>query len=266
MTTEREGTQSVLVDRAGSLVTLTLNRPERKNAFDDEMHASLAATVDQLAGDEDCRVIVLTAVGDTFSAGGDVKEFLHRGGASGPGTEVDPASVRLQQAHQRSIVGGLRTAPAIVVVAMPGPAAGAGLGIALAGDIRIGTPRTSLVTAFASVGLAGDYGTTWQLQHLIGRSRATYHMLLNEAITSREALRLGLLNDVVPIANLASATAQIVERLAEGPSLAQRFIKANANTTESLGLYEAMDIEVARNKECELTADHMDGLRRFLRV
>jgi 2-(1,2-epoxy-1,2-dihydrophenyl)acetyl-CoA isomerase len=151
-----------------------------------------------------------------------------------------------------------------VVAALPGAAAGAGLGLALAADLRIGSPRTVITTAFARVGLSGDYGTAWLLRQLVGPARAAELMFLSDRVDADTCLRLGLLNWIVPEAELRQRTAELASRLAHGPRLALRSMKHNLLLAGQADLGEAMDVEVTLHKECGVTADHREAVAAFV--
>lgn len=258
------GTEELLVTLSDGVATLTLNRPERKNALSDQMMSSLGPVIDGLNRNPEARVVVLTGAGSAFCAGGDLKDFKSKGGEGGGAAEVDATAVKLQQRHQREIIGGLRSMSKPVIASLPGAVAGAGIGIALAADIRIGTPRSIMATAFVGVGLSGDFGTSWQLQKLVGRARATEMMLMGERVSAEKCLDLGLLNFIVDAEELSIRTADIATRLARGPRLALEHAKRNLNLIELPELFQAMDQEVVLHKQCGITADHQEAVSAFL--
>lgn len=257
----------ILTENVDSVATIILNRPHRKNAITMRHFDRLATIVEHLREDHAVRVIVLTGAGTAFCAGGDVMDFARNGGegGGGGGGGIDAAAVAHQQTQQRRIIAGLRTMRKPVIAALPGAAAGAGIGLALAADLRIGTSRTVFATSFVGVGLSGDFGTSWQLQELLGRARTTELMLLGNRIGAEEALRLGLLNQVVPAEDLAERTHSIAAALARGPQEAIRAIKANIVTAERFSLVESMDAEVERHKLCGTTDDHRAAVAAFER-
>src|SRR5699024_6314916 len=147
---------------------------------------------------------------------------------------------------------------------LPGATAGAGLGLALAADLRIGTPRTVMATAFAAVALSGDFGVTWLLHHLVGPARARELLLLNPRLDGQACLDLGLVNQMVPEEELAERTHEVARRLADGPAVALTHIKQNLREVPFQTLSEAMRAEVPRHKECGLTEDHVEAARAFV--
>jgi 2-(1,2-epoxy-1,2-dihydrophenyl)acetyl-CoA isomerase len=246
------------------VATIVLNRPDRRNALSDAMLAALARVLDRLESADDVGALVITGSGPAFCAGGDVKGFSERGGEGGTSAQVDPAGVAAQRELQRATVGRLHAFARPVIAALPGAAAGAGLGLALAADLRIGSPRTVITTAFARVGLSGDYGTAWLLRQLVGPARAAELMFLSDRVDADTCLRLGLLNFLVPEAELRPRTAELASRLAHGPRLALRSMKQNLLLAGQADLGEAMDVEVTRHKECGITDDHREAVAAFV--
>jgi 2-(1,2-epoxy-1,2-dihydrophenyl)acetyl-CoA isomerase len=258
------GTDDLLAAVDDGVATIVLNRPARRNALSPEMLAALARVLRRLDGADDAGVLVITGAGPAFCAGGDVKGFSERGGEGGTAAQADPAAVAEQQEIQRATIGALHAFAQPVIAALPGAAAGAGLGFALAADLRIGTPRTVLTTAFARVGLSGDYGTAWLLRQLVGPARAAELMFLSDRVDAAAALRLGLLNWVVAADELRPRTAELAARLARGPRLALASMKRNLLLAGQAGLDEAMDAEVPRHKECGVTDDHREAVAAFV--
>lgn len=257
-------TDHVLYDLSDGVATITLNRPDRRNAMSGPMIERLGELLDETGRDAGVRALVLTGAGRAFCAGGDVRQFDEDGGEGGGATEVDPDAVADQLAHQEMTVGRMHAFPKPVIAALPGAAAGAGLGLAFAADLRIGTPRTVMATAFTTVGLSGDFGVAWFLHHLVGPSRARELLLLGPRLDGQACLELGLLNRLVPEDELVDQAHQLARRLADGPALALTHLKANLREAPSQTLSEAMRAEVPRHKECGLTADHVEAVRAFV--
>src|SRR5580658_524625 len=183
------------------VATLTMNRPEARNAMTGPMNAALAEAVKRHAGDPKTRVVVLTGAGCAFCAGGDVKGFAadtSRGAGVGQGTGP---SFEQRVAGLRSgmeVVKWLHEMPKPTLAVIPGAAAGAGLSLALACDLRIAAEGAKMTTAFSKVGLAGDYGGSWFLTHLVGAAKARELYFTADVITGAEAARLGIVNKAVP--------------------------------------------------------------------
>lgn len=244
----------------GSVMVLTMNRPERRNALSREMVEALIACLDRAEADDAVRAILLTGAGGAFCAGGDVK-----GMADGSGGEM-PIDTRIarQRRQQRAIAGRLYQGPVPAVAALPGPAAGAGLGLALACDMRVMAEGTILTTAFAKVGFPGDYGVAYFLTRMVGTARARELMYLSEKIPAEEALRLGLVNRVLASDQVLDAGLELAHRLAAGPPIAYAYMKENLNRALVADLGEYMDVETAHQQRAGQTEDHKEGARAFV--
>lgn len=262
--TDPTSTDHVLYDLTDGVATITLNRPERRNAMSVPMIERLGELLAEAEADPAVRALVLTGAGRSFCAGGDVQQFDADGGEGGGATQVDPAAVAEQLRHQELTVGRLHAFTKPVIASLPGAAAGAGLGLAFAADLRIGTPRTVMATAFATVALSGDFGVAWFLDRLVGPARARELMLLNPRLDGAACLDLGLVTDIVPEEELAERTASLARRLADGPALTLAHIKRNLREVPAQTLSEAMAAEVPRHKECGLSADHIEAARAFV--
>ena len=254
----------VLFDLRDGVATITLNRPERRNAISVPMISRLGELLAEAEDDPRVRVLILTGAGRAFCAGGDVQQFDEDGGVGKGATEVDPEATAEQVRHQEMTVGRLHSFAKPVIAALPGAAAGAGLGLAFAADLRIGTPRTVMATAFATVALSGDFGVTWFLDRLVGPARARELLLLNPRVDGRACLELGLLNEMVGEDELVGRTGELARQLADGPARALAHIKANLYEAPFQTLSEAMLAEVPRHQECGLTQDHIEAARAFV--
>ncbi|WP_435202524.1 enoyl-CoA hydratase-related protein [Janibacter sp. GS2] len=257
-------TDHIRYDVTEGVATITLNRPERRNALSVPMIERLGELLAEAEAAPDVRVLVLTGAGGSFCAGGDVQQFDEDGGEGGGATEVDPAAVAEQIRHQELTVGRIHAFTKPVIASLPGAAAGAGLGLAFAADLRIGTPRTIMATAFAAVALSGDFGVAWLLERLVGPATARELLLLNPRLDGTACLDLGLLNRVVPEDELTERTTELARQLATGPALALAHLKRNLLEVPGQTLSEAMAAEVPRHKECGLTADHVEAARAFV--
>ena len=273
------GTGDVLAHVEDRIGVITLNRPERRNAFSGAMVDGLARLLDQMDADQDVGAVVLTGSGGAFSAGGDVKGFAALGepggaGRGGAGSGGDAGGARLggdhdraihaQRLNQRATSGRLWSMPKPTLASLPGPAAGAGLALALACDLRIAARTAFLTTAFGNVGFSGDYGGTWFMTRLVGVAKAKELYFLSERVGAREALDLGLVNWVVEPEALAERTMEIARRLAHGPSVAHRYMKENINRAVHGELGDCMDLEVTHHVRTGLTADHREAARAFV--
>ncbi|HJY87551.1 MAG TPA: enoyl-CoA hydratase [Candidatus Acidoferrales bacterium] len=250
-------TSLVLETREGPVVTLTMNRPERLNALNVELSTELARAMARVAEDPQIRVVVLTGTGRAFCSGGDLK-LIQEARASGRSRELEP----LLRAGVEIVVG-MRTMPKPIIAQVNGPAAGAGMNLALASDIRIASEEAVLGQSFARVGLFPDYGATFLLPRLVGASRAAEMLYTGEMIDAREGERLGLLNRVVAPERLAAETRALAERLAQAPPLVVRGIKQVLFGNDRAELERALEFEVATQMRCFESDDSGEGIRAF---
>ena len=249
------------------VATLTMNRPEARNALSGEMMAGLNEAVPRLAADPDVRVIVLTGAGGAFCAGGDVKGFAadtSRGAA--PGSSGGPSVERRTHSLRTGmeLVKWLHEAPKPTLAILPGPAAGAGFSNALACDLRITASHAKLTTAFSKIGLAGDYGGSWFLSHLVGAAKARELYFTADVITGDEALRLGIVNKSVPAEELEQVAKDYARYLAGLPTLALGYMKRNLNAAAHATLSEVLDLEAAHMVRTKLTEDHARASQAFV--
>ncbi len=246
------------------MVVITLNRPQARNAMSGEMVAGLDRTLDYAERTADVRVIVVTGAGGAFCAGGDVKGMAARGEGSGPGPTLDER-IHAQRLDQRNTAGRMYLMPKPVIASIPGPAAGAGLSLALSADLRVMADTAFITSAFAKVGFSGDYGGTFFLSHLVGAGKAKEIYYLSDRVDAEECQRLGIANQVVPVAELESATMALARRLADGPPVAYRYMKENFNRA-AMGaeVLECLDLEATHHVHAGLTEDHRDAARAFV--
>lgn len=258
------GTEDVLAHEEDGVVVITLNRPQARNAMSGGMTAGLEQTLDYAERSADVRVIVLTGAGGAFCAGGDVKGMAARGSSDGPGPTLDER-IHNQRLNQRNTAGRIYLMPKPVIASLPGPAAGAGMSLALSADLRIMADSAFITSAFARVGFSGDYGGTYFLSHLVGSGKAKEIYYLSDRLDAEECLRLGIANQVVPAAELESATLALARRLAEGPPVAYRYMKENINRA-AMGaeVLECLDLEATHHVHTGLTEDHRDAARAFV--
>ncbi len=247
----------LLETREGVVVTLTLNRPERLNALNVELGAALVAALARAADDPEVRVVVLTGAGKAFCSGGDLG-LIRDARDRGAGRELEP----LLRAGAQVVVH-MRTMPKPVLAAVNGAAAGAGMNVALACDIRIASDQAVFGQNFARVGLFPDYGGTWLLPRLVGPARAAEMFYTGEMIDAREAERIGAVNRVVPHEELAAQAHALAERLAAAPPLAVRAIKQLLFGADRAELERALEFEVKTQMQCFLSEDCGEGIRAF---
>jgi len=265
------GTNDLLARVDEGIGILTLNRPERRNALSRPMLEALARLLARFEVDDDVRCVVVTGAGGAFCAGGDVKAMAGDGGAAaggGGGTDRPPpsydAAVHRQRVSQRETSGRLWSMPKPTIAIIGGPAAGAGLSHALACDLRYAAAGAILTTAFARVGFAGDYGGTWFLTRLVGSAKARELYFFSERITAEEGARLGVVNEVFAPEDLEREALARARQLAQGPSIAYRYMKENLNRAVHGELGECLDMEAAHHIHTGTTADHREAVQAFV--
>src|SRR5512143_1548067 len=240
------GTEDLLAALDDGVLTLTLNRPEARNAMSGAMTAALGAQLAAAELDPAVKCVVLTGAGKGSCAGGDVKGMARSGDGTVGDNTIDGA-IHRQRVNQRATAGKLFKMPKPTIAALPGAAAGAGLSLALACDLRIMASSAILTTAFARVGFSGDYGGTYFLTQLIGAAKARELYFLSERVTAEEALRLGLTNWVCEPEELQAKTGEIARRLAIGPTVAFRYMKENLNRAMAGQVDDCLDLEVTHH-------------------
>jgi 2-(1,2-epoxy-1,2-dihydrophenyl)acetyl-CoA isomerase len=240
------------------VATLTLNRPDRLNALSTPMIDALLEALPRLAADPQIAVVVLTGAGRGFCAGGDVKSMAE--GSSQLGLE--DAVQRLRGKMEISRL--LHEIPKPTIAMVNGPAAGAGLSMALACDLRIAAQSARFITAFVNVGFSGDFGGSYFLSKLVGTAKARELYYTGEPLDAAAALALGIVNRVVPDAELAGAAMTLAARLARGPGIALGLMKQNFNAAETGSLSELLDLEALRQVKTAKTEDHHEAARAFV--
>lgn len=252
------GEPHVLIDVAEGIGTVTLNRPDRLNAFFGTMREEIADALEEMARRDDVRVVVVTGRGRAFCAGADVgymAELLERQAFE----EAD-----LLVTAGRRVIRAVIEMPKPAIAALNGPAAGGGANLALACDLRIASERASIGETFNRIGLAPDWGGSWLVPRLVGRARAAELFMLGEMVPAREAERIGLVNRVVPHDELEAEVQEVARRLARKPALALALAKEALRHSLSAGLDEMLDFEVQAQKRAFRSADALEGTRAFV--
>ncbi len=256
---------------------ITLNRPESLNAMGGTLMAELAQHLEACENDPKVRCVAITGAGRGFCSGGDVRDQAARADqaeqAEAAGGQAPPRAVHttsgergrnpLQQS-QADTSGRLHRMGKPTVALVNGPAAGAGLSLALSCDIRFCSDKASFHTAFGRVGLSGDFGGSYYLQRLIGYGRAIELYYTAERVDAQRALELGIANHVVPHDELMKQGLEYCARLAAGPTRTYAFMKANFNQAETAALDEFLDSEAQRMAASSQTKDHREGARAFV--
>jgi 2-(1,2-epoxy-1,2-dihydrophenyl)acetyl-CoA isomerase len=250
---------SVLYDVADGVATLTLNRPEARNALNTDLKVALREAVRSVAGDPGVRAVVLTGAGPSFCVGQDLREHVEnlRADAVGAWTTVPE--------HYTPITLGLATMPKPVVAAVNGVAAGAGASFAFACDLRIVARSAGFNLAFAAIGLTADSGASWTLPRLVGWARATELLMLPETVSADRAHELGLATSVVDDSSVLPEALALARRLAAGPTVAYAAIRSSLAYAASHSLEESLTLEGELQARAGTTADHLGAAAAFLR-
>jgi 2-(1,2-epoxy-1,2-dihydrophenyl)acetyl-CoA isomerase len=266
--------RDLIAERRDGVLYLTMNRPDKLNALSDQMIAGLLEELGRAAHDREVGAVVLTGAGRGFCAGGDIGRMRERneGGASNSGAQT--ASPSAGEAGIQTRISSLRRSeevslllhemPKVTIGAINGPAAGAGLSIALACDIRIASDAARFGTAFARVGFSGDFGGTYLLTQLVGTAKARELYFTAEVLGAEEALKLGMVNRVVPAANLIEEASAFARRIASGPTVAFSYMKAHLNLALKSDLRTILDRESYGQTLTGLTEDHKEAVKAFL--
>ena len=250
---------NLIIKKENKVAIITFNRPDSLNALTREMLDNLVHILKKLDMDSDVRAVVLTGSGRAFCAGGDVKSM-----ASGrdDGVPLEQRTLDLRNRMEVSRLLYELSKPTIAMIS--GPAAGAGMSIALACDLRIASENARLVTAFSNVALSGDFGGSWFLTKLVGPAKAKELYFLSEPILAPEALSLGLFNRVVSEVDLEKITFLLAKQIANGPSVALSYMKKNLNAANSQSLNLSLDLEAIHHASSSMTKDHQEATKSFV--
>ncbi len=257
------GTDELQGEIRDRVATVTLNRPHKKNSLSDQLTPALREVLLTLEDRPDVGCVMLTGTGDAFCSGGDI------GGMGGGATEKartrtpDEAVADLIR-RQESLTLRLYELAKPTVAALPGPAVGAGLSIALACDLRVASPDAYLMTGFVRIGLSGDYGASWFLNRLLGQAKAKELMFLSERIPAEECARLGLVNAVFDTETFREDAHAYASRLANGPTVALGRMKRNLNRGGLQGLRESLALEAEHMVMSFQTEDAREAVRAFI--
>jgi 2-(1,2-epoxy-1,2-dihydrophenyl)acetyl-CoA isomerase len=249
----------VLLEVSAAVATVTLNRPDSANALTAAAKQALLEALARVADDPTVRCVLVTGAGRAFCAGQDLAEHAEVLASGGGGAAIDVAT----DAYNR-IVLLLATMPKPVVAAVNGACAGAGLGVALACDLRLAAAGARFATAFAGVGLAADSGVSWTLPRTVGTSTAMSMLILGRRLSADDALAAGLVAEVVPDAALATRAAEVGAALAAGPTAAFAAIKTQLATSSVTNLEDALAVEARLQAQVGATADHRGAVAAFL--
>lgn len=251
--------ETITLGMNGAICTITLNRPDSLNSLNDQMTTDLANAIKQLKRDDAVRCVVVTGAGRAFSSGQDLGDLKKK--------YSDPQHVPhlLDDLRRRynPVVTGLRDLEKPVIAAVNGVAAGAGLSIALACDIRIASDKASFIEVFVNVGLVPDSGSTYTLPRLVGLGKALELCFTGDKVSADEALRIGMVNRVVPADKLMEATNELATKLASLPTRAIGLTKRLLNRSLTSDLNEQLEAEAFAQETAGLTVDHREGVVAF---
>jgi 2-(1,2-epoxy-1,2-dihydrophenyl)acetyl-CoA isomerase len=241
------------------IATVTMNRPEARNAFTAEMMAGLTEAFNRLAADASVRVVVLTGAEGAFCAGGDVKSF-----AANAGAKVNLDARILDLRNRMDVSRVLHEMPKPTLAVIPGPAAGAGFSLAMACDMRIAADTAKITTAFSKVGLSGDFGGSFFLTKLLGAAKARELYFTGEVVSGKEAAAIGMVSKSVPDEELPEAAAAMAKHLASLPTVAVGYMKKNLNTALEGSLSDVLDWEATNMVRSFETEDHQGAAKAFV--
>ena len=255
------GTSQLLCVIRDKVAIITLNRPEARNALSDQLSPALRRMVKERSEDPRVGALLITGAGSAFCSGGDVKGM----GDNSTKKDWTPEQriAELKERHQ-GLAGVLTKVRKPTIAALPGAAAGAGLAIALACDIRIAAQSAFASAGYARIGLSGDYGIAWLLTRTVGSPIARELMFTADRIDSIRAERIGLFNRVVPDERLADEAFALAKSLADGPQIALRLMKDNLDEAASIDHTTAIDREAERLFATSRTEDHREAVRAFV--
>jgi len=248
----------VLMDKQNSIAVITLNRPEKSNAFGGGMRTELLQAVEKAGNDRDVRVIVITGAGDDFCIGGDREEFF-KGTSQAPWKETPSDRWTMHK-----VVLAINTIEKPVIAAVNGQAAGGGVNLALSCDIRIASEKATFTQSFARAGFFPDWGAIYFLPRLVGYSKAAELMMTAETVGAADALRLGMVNHVVPHAKLLKFTHEFAGKIIQNAPIPITLIKRALQGPEIEALHQALDYESYAVVTCRNTKDREEGIKALV--
>ena len=251
----------LLVDRQDRIVVITLNRPEKRNAFLNDMVLDLRDAIAEADRDPEVRVIVITGAGSAFSSGADVDAFREAFEESQRvGHQVH--AIDQEQLNQFGVAMRQITKP--IIAAVNGPAVGLGFTLAIACDIRIASEQAAMGAIFLRVGLTPEFGSSYNLTRLVGIAKACELVFTARVVDAQEALQIGLVNQVVPHDQLMPRVSEMAGAIASMPPVALRLAKGNLYSGMDANLLSQMHEELMANRICRETKDYAEGIAAFL--
>ena len=268
MLTIETGTEELLCTIEHRVAVVTLNKPHKKNALGDILTPALRQVLLDLEDHDEVGCIMITGAGDAFCSGGDVSG-MGSGGSKEDGSQKKAPLTKQERIDQltfaqQTLTQRLHEHPKITVAALPGAAAGAGLSIALACDLRVASDNAFLVTAFARIGLSGDYGSSWFLTRLIGLAKAKEMMYLSERVDAETACTMGLVNRIFSKATFREEAFNYAKAIAAGPTHALGRMKKNVHKGLEQGLPESLALEATHLVESMGTDESKEAIAAFM--
>jgi enoyl-CoA hydratase/carnithine racemase len=257
------GTDELLCVIRDRVAIITLNRPEVRNALSDQLTPALRNMIKICGEDPEVHVLLITGAGTAFCAGGNVKGMGAHRDKKKLDMSFDEKVADLQE-RQHLLTGALASVRKPTIAALPGPAVGAGLAIAMACDLRIAAASAFVSTGYLRVALSGDYGIAWLLTRLVGTARARELMFTAEKVDAVRCEAIGLVNRVVADDRLQDEAFALAQSLAEGPTLALRYMKDNLDEALSFDFATARDQEAERLIRLTMTSDHREAVQAFI--
>jgi enoyl-CoA hydratase/carnithine racemase len=262
-TTIDTGTDELLCAIRDRVAVITLNRPQARNSLSDHLTPALRTMIRTCGENPDVGVLLVTGAGTAFCSGGDIKGMGAHRDKKKMEMSYDEKVADLQE-RQRLLTGALISVRKPTIAALPGPAAGAGLAIAMACDIRIAAASAFISTGYLRVALSGDYGIAWLLTRLVGTARARELMFTAEKVDAERCERIGLFNRVVADDKLQEEAFALAKSMADGPTLALRYMKDNLDEALLFDFATARDHEAERLIRLTTTADHREAVQAFI--
>ena len=266
MNTIETGTEELLCRLEDRVAIITLNRPKKKNALSDHLTPALRQTLLDLETKREVGCILITGSGDAFCAGGDIGGMGGNASKDKEVSERPTAEERVRALIHKQETLTLRLADHAkpTIAALPGVAAGAGLCIALACDIRVACRSAFVTTAYRNIGFSGDYGGSWLLTQLVGPSKAKELFFTGRRVQSDEALALGIFNNVFEDATFEKEALAMAKQIASGPPIAIAFMKEHINRAVTGDLRSNLAMEADRLIRCAATSDHKEAVKAFM--
>ena len=266
MNTIETGTEELLCRLEDKVAIITLNRPKKKNALSDHLTPALRQTLLDLETKREVGCILITGSGDAFCAGGDIGGMGGNASKDKEVSERPTAEERVRALIHKQETLTLRLADHAkpTIAALPGVAAGAGLCIALACDIRVACRSAFVTTAYRNIGFSGDYGGSWLLTQLVGPSKAKELFFTGRRVQSDEALELGIFNNVFDDASFENEALALAKQIASGPPIAIGFMKEHINRAVTGDLRSNLAMEADRLIRCAATSDHKEAVKAFM--